>query len=72
MQATRVYTTEYYDQCVLNLITLVSFCRRVAAANGAIMRTAILGVLNFNGELGLGLWRREGEVTCVYLLCAVL
>ena len=25
------------------------FCRRYLAANGAIMRTSILGVLNFNG-----------------------
>ena len=28
-------------------------CRRYLAANGAIMRTSIMGVLNFNGELSI-------------------
>ena len=30
---------------------IILLCRRYLAANGAIMRTSILGVLNFNGEL---------------------
>ena len=28
----------------------INLCRRYLAANGAVMRTSILGVLNFNGD----------------------
>lgn len=40
----------HFIELVIDSHWIILFCRKFLAANGAIMRTAILGVLKFNGE----------------------
>ena len=55
----------HFIELVIDSHWIILFCRKFLAANGAIMRTAILGVLKFNGESWCWCFSDSDTYVCV-------